>query len=110
MNRLLEMILGLRSGFLSREGEFSLSFNPTWPGQSVVGAGTWNFFLGLLAAALVIWVYRHEGRSKPVRITLGIVRGLLLAFVIALLNRPVLTLGQRRTDPSVLAELIDVSL
>ena len=35
---------------------------------------------------------------------------LLLAFVIALLNRPVLTLGQSRTEPSVLAIVIDDSV
>jgi uncharacterized membrane protein len=110
MQRLLEIILGLRSGFLSHEGEFSLSFNPAWPGQTVVGAGTWNFLLGAAALALVVWVYRREGRSRPVRVTLGIVRGLLLAFVIALLNRPVLTLGQSRTEPSVLAVMIDDSM
>src|SRR5947207_7357334 len=107
MQRLWEILLGLDRGFLSRQGEFTVSFNPHWPGQSVVGAGLWNFALGLAALLLVIWVYRREGRSKPVRITLGIVRALLLAFVIALLNRPVLTLGQSRTEPSVLAIVID---
>ena len=48
MQRLWELILGLDKGFLSREGEFSLQFNPTWPGQSVVGAVTWNVVLAIL--------------------------------------------------------------
>src|SRR5437868_2581414 len=107
MQRILEIFLGLERGFLSRQGEFSINFNPHWPGQSIIGAGIWNFALILAALALVVWVYRREGRSRPVRITLGIIRALLLAFAIALLNRPVLTLGQSRTEPSVLAILVD---
>src|SRR5581483_4949422 len=110
MHRLLEFILGLQKGFLSKQGEFTLAFNPSWPGQQYVGAGLWNFVLILAAAALVVWVYRREGRSRAVRITLGVIRGALLALVIALLNRPVLTLGQSRTEPSVLAVLVDDSI
>ena len=110
MHRLLEFILGLDRGFLSREGELSLQFNPHWPGQEWVGAAAWNVVLAILAAMLVWYVYRREGRSKPVRIGLGIVRGLLLAFLLMLLNRPVLTLGQSRTEPSVLAVMIDDSV
>src|SRR5262245_17029817 len=107
VQRLIEILLGLDRGFLTRQGDFTVNFNPHWPWQSVVGAGLWNFVLGLTALALVIWVYRREGRSRPVRITLGVIRALLLAFVIALLNRPVLTLGQSRTEPSVLAVVLD---
>jgi uncharacterized membrane protein len=110
MHRLLEIILGLDKGFLSREGEFSLQFNPHWPGQAYVGAVTWNLLLAILAALLVWYVYRREGRSKPVRIALGILRGVLLAFLLLLLNRPVLTLGQSRTEPSVVAVLVDDSV
>src|SRR5829696_7022876 len=110
MQRLLEIIFGLQKGFLSREGEFTLQFHPQWPGQEMVGAGTWNFLLALLAVALVVYVYRREGRSRGARIALGVMRGLLLAFVLALLNRPVLTLGQSRTEPSVLAIMIDDSI
>ncbi|HEV2296421.1 MAG TPA: hypothetical protein VGR35_21435 [Tepidisphaeraceae bacterium] len=110
MQRLIEIIFGLQPGFLSREGEFSLQFHPQWPWQDAVGAGAWNFVLALLAMALVVYVYRREGRSRGARIALGVMRGLLLAFVIALLNRPVLTLGQSRTEPSVLAIMIDDSI
>lgn len=110
MQRFWEIIFGLDKGFLSREGEFSLTFNPQWPLQDYVGAGLWNFVLAAGALALVLYVYRREGRSQPVRIALGIVRATLLAFVIALLNRPVLTLGQSRVEPSVVAILIDDSV
>src|SRR5438477_7593357 len=110
MQRLLEILLGLERGFLSREGELSLQFNPAWPGQQYVGAVTWNLLLAVLAGLLVWYVYRREGRSRPVRIALGVVRGFLLAFLIVLLNRPVLTLGQSRTEPSVVAVMIDDSI
>jgi uncharacterized membrane protein len=43
-------------------------------------------------------------------VVLAVMRGLVLALVIALLNRPVLTLGQSRTEPSVLAVMIDDSI
>ena len=110
MQRLIEIILGLDPGFLSREGDFTVRFNPNWPWQGVIGAGAWNFLLIALAVALVVYVYRHEGRSRPARVVLGVMRGLVLALVIALLNRPVLTLGQSRTEPSVLAIMVDDSI
>src|SRR5438046_567811 len=110
MTRFLEIILGLERGFLSRQGELSLNFNPQWPGQVITGAALWNVMLGVAALVLVVWVYRRDGRSRPARISLGIMRAALLAFVIALLNRPVLTLGQNRTEPSVLAILVDDSV
>jgi hypothetical protein len=110
MQRIWEIIFGLDRGFLSREGEFSLSFNPRWPLQDYLGAAVWNAVLAGLALALVIYVYKREARSRGVRISLGVIRALLLAFVLALLNRPVLTLGQSRTEPSVLAILIDDSV
>src|SRR5688500_15386647 len=110
MNRFFEFIFGLERGFLSRDGELSLQFNPAWPGQDYVGAVTWNVLLAIAAAMLVWYVYRREGRSRPVRIVLGVMRGVLLAFLLVLLNRPVLTLGQSRTEPSVLAIMIDDSI
>jgi uncharacterized membrane protein len=110
MQRILEILLGLEKGFLSRQGDFSLNFNPQWPWQATTGAAMWNLLLIAIAVALVVWVYRRDGRSRPMRISLGIIRALLLGFVIALLNRPVLTLGQNRVEPSVLAILIDDSV
>jgi uncharacterized membrane protein len=110
MQRFWEIIFGLERGFLSREGELSLRFNPLWPWKETVGAGVWNVLLIGLAVALVVWVYRREGRSRPARISLGALRALLLLFLIGLLNRPVLTLGQSRTEPSVLAILVDDSV
>src|SRR5687768_2815378 len=100
MQRLLEIILGLDKGFLSREGVRHLDFNPKWPFQETLGAATWNVVLIALAAFLVWHVYRREGRSRFARILLGTFRAALLAFVIMMLNRPVLTLTQSRNEPS----------
>lgn len=114
--RLIEFILGLDKGFLSRQGDWRLEFNPHWPGQQALdslfhqvgwGATLWNLLLGGLLMALVLYVYWHEGRGRSARISLGILRGLLLALVLVLLNNPVLTLYQSRTEPSVLAIMLD---
>lgn len=110
MNRLLEIILGLDKGFLSRNGELGISFNPSWPLQEYIGAGVWNFFLIAGGLALIFYVYSREGRTRNVRIALGVVRALVLAMVIGLLNRPVITLGESRREPSVLAVLVDDSI
>lgn len=110
MKRLVEILLGLDKGFLSKDGEFSLQFNPKWPLQDAVGAVTWNLAIGILAGLLVIYVYRREGRSRFARVLLGVMRAMLLAFVLALLNRPVINLSQSRQEPSVLAIAIDDSI
>jgi len=110
MNRLLEIIFGLDRGFLDREGDFALRFNPQWPWSEAIGATVWNVLLIGLAVALVIYVYRREGREKRIRIGLACVRMALLLLVIGLLNRPVLSLTQSRTEPSVLAIMLDDSL
>jgi uncharacterized membrane protein len=205
MQRLWESIFGLKHGFLNRDGELSIGFNPRWPTEPLVDAGSWNWLLGLLAVAglaylfarlrddapprhawqrriaaavgalavvaafaafnagaallvallvaaveflgtwrwrlwlarllvvgflftllsgtaafnlalaalalaVVAYVYPREGRSAGVRVSLGVIRAALLAFVIALLNRPVLNLGQDLVDPSVLAVLVDDSI
>lgn len=110
MDRFLEFILGVdksNSGFLSRPGSFSVKFHPQWPFQDTIGVFGWNFLLALAAIILVAWVYRREGRSVAVRISLAILRLVVLAFVILMLNRPHLTLTHNRTEPSVLAILID---
>lgn len=106
-HRLWEILLGLDKGFLGRDGELTWHFNPQWPGQKVVGAVTWNLVLAGLAAFLVYYVYRREGKSRRDRVLLGAIRVTVLAFLIALLNRPVLTLVESVSEPSVLAVLVD---
>jgi uncharacterized membrane protein len=110
MQRFIEIILGLDKGFLGRDGDLSVQFNPRWPFQDAVGAVTWNLMFGILAGLLIIYVYRREGRSRTARIFLGLIRATLMAFVIAMLNRPVMNLSQSRTEPSVLAIAMDDSV
>ena len=109
MNRLLEILLGLDRGFLSREGSLSLEFLPNWPWAEVIGNATWNLLLIIAAVALVAYVYRREGRSRRARLVLAAVRLSLLLLLIGLLNRPTLTLTRARIEPSVLAVMIDDS-
>jgi uncharacterized membrane protein len=110
LNRLIEILLGLKAGFLSRDGDLTLSFAPKWPWQDVVGVGAWNLLLLLIGAVLVVWVYRREGGSQRTKLTLGVLRGLAILLVLTLLNRPVLTMVQSRVEPSVLPVLVDTSL
>ncbi len=70
----------------------------------------WNFLLAALAGVLIVAVYRRDGRSRKIRIMLGVLRGGLIVLIMLLLNRPVLTLSQSRTEPSVLAVMLDDSM
>ncbi|MCS7034684.1 MAG: hypothetical protein NZ561_11940 [Phycisphaerae bacterium] len=110
MNWFVEILLGLERGFLSRQGELSLGFHPDWPWQQHLGAATWNLLLLGLGVFLIARIYRQEARSRPIRLLLAAVRTTLVLLVLALLNRPVLTLGQSRVEPSILPILIDGSL
>lgn len=110
MNRILEIVLGLERGFLDHQGDFSLQFNPQWPGMEVLGATFWNVVL-IGASVLLVWyVYKREARQRRPRLILATLRVLLLLMVIGLLNRPVITLTQSRVEPSVLVIMVDDSL
>ena len=109
IHHIFEFLLGLPRDFLHQQGDWSLQFNPAWPAQAVLGASVWNVMLVVLAVVLVSYVYTHDGRSRGLRILLGTVRSLLLAMILFLLNRPILTLGQSRVEPSVLAVMVDDS-
>ena len=110
MMRLLEWLLGLDAGFLRRAGDLSISFAPRWPFPNQVGAFTWNVILLAACAAIVFFTYRREARTLAARRWLGGLRSALLLLIVALLNRPQLTLTQSRVEPSVLAVMIDDSM
>jgi uncharacterized membrane protein len=74
------------------------------------GTLAWNLALATAAGLLIVWVYRHEGRATHARIILGVLRGALAAFVLLLLNNPILTRTTTITQPSVLPVLIDHTL
>ena len=111
MTRLWEWLLGLDAGFLSREGDVSLSFAPKWPLPDYVGTFTWNALLIALCIGLVWFVYHRgrHGRMGVVFWSLAVLRFAVLLIVVALLNRPQLTLTQSRIEPSVLAIVLDDS-
>jgi len=73
------------------------------------GTVAFNLTLGAVALLLVVYVYSRDGRSLSLRVGLGVLRSLLFALVIFLLNKPVLTVMQSQTEPSVLAILVDDS-
>ncbi len=119
LNRFEEFVFGLPSGFLDQQGEFRIQFNPQWPGQDglnylftkmgfgAIGPHFWNFMLGAIILMLVWYVYQREGRSRRARISLAVIRCAILGFVLFLLNLPVFTIVQSRTEPSVLAIMVD---
>lgn len=110
MSRLIEAILGLQRGALSQRGEYALTFDPPWPWQGWFPAAGWN----LIFAGAILWlvwaVYRRETGSRRLKLAAGGLRLVLLLAVLAILNRPMLTLTQTRSEPSVLAVLVDQSL
>jgi uncharacterized membrane protein len=110
LNRILEIILGLERGFLNRQGDFSLQFNPPWPGMEILGATFWNLVLIGASVAWVWIIYKREAQQRRARLILSTLRLALLLLVIGLLNRPVITLTQPRIEPSVLAIMVDDSL
>ena len=109
MQRLLEWLLGVEGGFLSRDGLMSVAWRPRWPMQEVLGAATWNLALAAAAIALVVRAYRRDGRTRPWRIVLGGLRLAFLLVLITLLNRPTLSLERMRIEPGVVAVLLDRS-
>ena len=110
MRRLLELLLGLDRGFLAREGDVSLSFDPRWPLGDLVGGFTWNVLLLGLCTALIWSVYLRDKSQRRRRLPMAALRGGVLGLVVLLLNRPQLTVTQARIEPSVLAVMIDDSL
>jgi uncharacterized membrane protein len=74
------------------------------------GALAWNFVLAGLAVATLWFVYQRDGRSRSARIILGTLRAALVAFVLLMLNDPILTRVKTLVEPSVVAVLIDDSM
>ncbi len=97
---------GIAGWIFEPGGAFALQFNPTWPLQEYVGgAAVWNFMLaGWRWGWWFISIVAKRGRGGC-RLLLGGLRLGILGLVLILLNRPVLTLGQARREPSVLAIL-----
>src|ERR1700755_2359901 len=93
MERFLEIVLGFLFGAqVGPAGpgvERSVSFNPPhWMSGWHFSPRIVNFILVVAAVAVVAAVYRRDGRRPGPRIGLGILRALVLAYVLGLINRP----------------------
>lgn len=119
MPRVLQALIAILFGVTpsNREGvEEAIAFDhPKWMswdlsgGMSLTPSGV-NVVMILAAILLVVLIYRRDGRRPSARIGLGILRALIFAYVIMLINRPVLQVSVQRVEPSVLAIMIDDSI
>src|SRR6202012_4223048 len=90
--------------------ERSVGFNPPhWMSWGLLTPRIVNTAMFLMAVAAVVLIYRRDGRRNGPRIGLGILRALVFAWVLILINRPVVRITESVTEPSVLAVLVDVS-
>ena len=105
----LELILGLPTGFLSKQGDLSVTFAPVWPLREIVPPGVFNVAIFALIVWLLWYVYRRERLSQKARFRLMCLRGTLALCVLLLLNRPMLALTRNVEEPSVLPILLDQS-
>jgi uncharacterized membrane protein len=76
----------------------------------ISGTLAWNLVLAATGALVLLYVYPRDGRSVGARVFLGVLRTGLVAFVIVLLNNPILTRTRNLTEPSFVAVLVDDSL
>jgi len=108
MQRLLEILFGAEHTEIAPGAETAVTFDPPqWMGSN---PGLVNTVLILAAAALVVWIYSRDGRRPGARIGLAALRVVLFAYLITLINRPVLRITETRSEPSVVAVLIDTSI
>lgn len=108
MQRLLEILFGAEHHEVPDGATTSFAWtHPTWMGSYATAI---NLLLAVLAAVLVVVVYRRDGRRPGARVGLGILRAIIFAYVLVLINRPVLEVQQTKIRPSVVAVLIDDSL
>jgi hypothetical protein len=109
MQRLLELLFGAERQNLPDGATVATDFNPPDWMQSA-GPALVNVALAAVAIAVVAWAYSRDGRSRGPRLGLGLLRLLLIGFVLLLINRPVLKITETRTEPSVVAVLVDDSI
>ena len=109
MQRLLEILFGAERQNIPDGATVATDFNPPEWMQSA-GPALVNTVLVILAVGLVAWAYSRDGRSRWPRLGLGVLRVLLIGFVLLLINRPVLKVTETRTEPSVVAVLVDDSI
>ena len=85
MNRLWESIFGLKRGFLNQPGELSLGFNPKWPTEPLISAGPLNWLLGLIALAVLGYLFLRvhpDVKPRGWRRRIGVVAGVLVVLAL----------------------------
>src|SRR3954469_20678610 len=85
MNRLWEAIFGLKRGFLNQPGELSLGFNPKWPQEPLISAGPLNWLLGLIALAVLGYLFLRvhpDVKPRGWRRRIGVVAGILVVLAV----------------------------
>lgn len=108
MQWLLDILFGSDPTPLPAGATATTEFNPPdW--MRALNPSLVNLVLVGLAVALVAWTYGRDGRGRGPRIALGVLRVLLLGYVILMINRPVRKVSETRVEPSVVAVLIDDS-
>src|SRR4051794_4024754 len=108
LERSLEILFGMDNYEVPQGVTKSIGWqHPTWMGSNYVLI---NVLLVLLAIALSAWIYSRDGRKVGPRIGLGLLRVLLFAWLLVLINRPIIKKQETLVVPSVVAVLIDDSL
>src|SRR4051812_9973095 len=100
IERLLALIFGADHKMIGWQ-------HPTWMGNQFLLI---NVLLALVAFGLSAWIYSRDGRRIAPRIGLGLLRVLLFAWVLIMINRPIIKRDETIVIPSVVAVLIDDSL
>ncbi|MFQ5491989.1 MAG: hypothetical protein ACE5GE_14830, partial [Phycisphaerae bacterium] len=102
VTRLLEWLLDLDRIRVGRDAPLLLKWHPPFEAYILFAAC-------LVLATAVLLISRSEAAKRWQQIVLGILRGGLLALVLALLCRPVLVLQRERIEASRVVLLVDAS-
>ena len=99
MQRLVEILLGLRKGFFRMEGDLAVRFDPHWPGPLIGHRGSLlNYLLFGLALALLVVLVRRRPLLRARVVGLARRRPPLRPHVIVRPRPPLRLLGAKRAS------------
>jgi len=99
----LEWLLDLENIRLARDAPLLLRWENQLPAWLLFG-------IGLMAASWIAGVYLREPLPRGRRITLAVVRAVLIALVLVILCQPTIILQRNRVEPAQTVLLVDTSL
>jgi hypothetical protein len=102
LHAILEWLLDLDGIRLGRDAPLFLRFNSPIPAWLMFG-------IAIVAALVIVVIYRRERARTGSRITLALVRAALVALVVVVVCRPALILQRNRVEPAQVVLLIDNS-